>query len=56
MTGSNAVERNKVPRFGGVPVHKRLQDAAAALERAVMIRLVERLPVYGTLPHGAPRR
>ncbi|WP_329394828.1 PucR family transcriptional regulator [Streptomyces melanogenes] len=50
MTGSNAVERNKVPRFGGVPVHKRLQDAAAALERAVMIRLVERLPVYGTLP------
>ncbi|WP_371648484.1 MULTISPECIES: PucR family transcriptional regulator [unclassified Streptomyces] len=50
MTGSNAVERNKVPRFGGVPVHKRLQDAAGALERAVMIRLVERLPVYGTLP------
>ncbi|MEU4351087.1 helix-turn-helix domain-containing protein [Streptomyces sp. NPDC023838] len=49
MTGSNAVERNKVPRFGGVPVHKRLQDAAGALERAVMIRLVERLPVYGTL-------
>lgn len=50
MTGSNAVERNTVPRFGGVPVHKRLQDAAGALERAVMIRLVERLPVYGTLP------
>ncbi|MFI1169942.1 PucR family transcriptional regulator [Streptomyces melanogenes] len=50
MTGSNAEERNKVPRFGGVPVHKRLQDAAGGLERAVMIRLIERLPVYGTLP------
>lgn len=50
MTGSNAVERDQVPRFGGVPVHKRLQDAAGALERAVMVRLVERLPVYGTLP------
>ncbi|MFJ7206105.1 PucR family transcriptional regulator [Streptomyces sp. NPDC098789] len=58
MTGSNGVERergrdrerDRVPRFGGVPVHKRLQDAAGALERAVMVRLVERLPVYGTLP------
>lgn len=50
MTGSNAVERDPVPQFGGVPVHKRLQDATGALERAVMARLVERLPVYGTLP------
>ncbi|MFB7265068.1 PucR family transcriptional regulator [Streptomyces nojiriensis] len=49
MTGSNAVGRVSVPQFGGVPVHKRLQDAAGALERAVMVRLVERLPVYGTL-------
>lgn len=50
MTGSNAVERDQVPRFAGVPVHKRLQDASSALERAVMVRLIERLPVYGTLP------
>ncbi|MFI1105880.1 PucR family transcriptional regulator [Streptomyces melanogenes] len=50
MTGSNAAEGMQVPRFGGVPVHKRLQDASSALERAVMVRLVEQLPVYGTLP------
>ncbi|WP_051833516.1 PucR family transcriptional regulator [Streptomyces katrae] len=49
MTGSNAGGPDSVPQFGGVPVHKRLQDAAGALERAVMVRLVERLPVYGTL-------
>ncbi|MFE0651952.1 PucR family transcriptional regulator [Streptomyces sp. NPDC059534] len=39
-----------MPHFGGVPVHKRLQAAVGTLERAVMVRLVERLPVYGTLP------
>ncbi|MEV5972727.1 helix-turn-helix domain-containing protein [Streptomyces sp. NPDC051921] len=50
MTASNAAARDCVPHFGGVPVHERLQAAAGALERAVMARLVERLPVYGRLP------
>ncbi|WP_420078846.1 PucR family transcriptional regulator [Streptomyces sp. JL4002] len=50
MTASNAVERDPVPQFGGVPVHNLLRSAAGALERAVMVRLVERLPVYATLP------
>ncbi|MCB5166491.1 helix-turn-helix domain-containing protein [Streptomyces bambusae] len=50
MTASNAATPDAVPHFGGVPVHKRLQAAVGALERAVMARLVERLPVYGTLP------
>lgn len=50
MTASNAAERDSAPQFGGIPVHKRLQAAAGTLERAVMGRLVERLPVYGTLP------
>ncbi|MFG2329166.1 PucR family transcriptional regulator [Streptomyces sp. NPDC048604] len=50
MTASNAAQGHSAPRFGGVPVHQRLRDAAATLERAVMVRLVEQLPVYGTLP------
>ncbi|GGT42910.1 transcriptional regulator [Streptomyces purpureus] len=50
MTVSNAAARDSAPRFGGVPVYERLQAAAGALERAVMVRLVERLPVYGRLP------
>ncbi|MFG3039768.1 PucR family transcriptional regulator [Streptomyces sp. NPDC048330] len=50
MTASNTPSGESVPHFGGVPVHKRLQSAVGALERAVMVRLVERLPVYGTLP------
>ncbi|MFE5483045.1 PucR family transcriptional regulator [Streptomyces sp. NPDC056527] len=50
MTASNAAARDAVPRFGGVPVYDLLRAAADALERAVMVRLVERLPVYGRLP------
>ncbi|MEU9860214.1 helix-turn-helix domain-containing protein [Streptomyces sp. NPDC047971] len=50
MIASNAAARGSVPCFGGVPVHDRLTGAAAALERAVMVRLVEQLPVYGRLP------
>ncbi|MFJ6937742.1 PucR family transcriptional regulator [Streptomyces sp. NPDC101132] len=51
MTASNAPEPDQAaPRFGGVPVHKRLRAAEGTLERAVMVRLVERLPVYGALP------
>ncbi|MEU8779289.1 helix-turn-helix domain-containing protein [Streptomyces sp. NPDC048606] len=50
MTAHNTAGRDSAPQFGGVPVHKRLQGAAGTLERAVMARLVERLPVYGTLP------
>lgn len=49
MTASNTAAPD-VPHFGGVPVHRRLQAAAGALERTVMARLVERLPVYATLP------
>ncbi|WP_418960831.1 PucR family transcriptional regulator [Streptomyces tritici] len=51
MTGSNTEGgTGPVPHFGGVPVHKRLLAAAAELESAVMARLVEQVPVYGTLP------
>ncbi|MER7958099.1 MULTISPECIES: helix-turn-helix domain-containing protein [unclassified Streptomyces] len=50
MTASNAAARDSVPHFGGVPVDERLKAAAGVLQRAVMVRLVERLPVYGRLP------
>ncbi|MFB7467340.1 PucR family transcriptional regulator [Streptomyces sp. NPDC056224] len=50
MTASNAAERDPAPQFGGIPVHKRLLDAAAALAPAVMAQLVEQLPPYGALP------
>ncbi|MFD0370429.1 PucR family transcriptional regulator [Streptomyces sp. NPDC127114] len=33
-----------------MPVHSRLLSAAGALESAVLLRLVEQVPAYGTLP------
>ncbi|MFF8840170.1 PucR family transcriptional regulator [Streptomyces sp. NPDC015130] len=50
MTASNATEPDPAPRLGGIPVHKRLLDAAPSLAPAVMARLVEQLPAYGALP------
>ncbi|MFF3618528.1 PucR family transcriptional regulator [Streptomyces sp. NPDC002467] len=50
MTAAKPVEGDEGPRFGGVPVHKRLLAAAPTLAPAVMARLVEQLPAYGALP------
>ncbi|MFG2874574.1 PucR family transcriptional regulator [Streptomyces sp. NPDC048337] len=50
MTASKPAEGSVEPRFGGIPVHKRLLAAAPALAPAVMARLVEQLPAYGALP------
>ncbi|MFJ9576878.1 PucR family transcriptional regulator [Streptomyces sp. NPDC101191] len=53
MTVSNGVEGGagcRAPQIGGVPVSQRLLAATADMESAVMARLVEQLPVYGTLP------
>ncbi|MGW6918761.1 PucR family transcriptional regulator [Kitasatospora sp. NPDC054939] len=50
MTASNTAEPDRAPHFGGLPVHVRLLAAAAHLAPAVMARLVEQLPAYGTLP------
>ncbi|MEU1281118.1 helix-turn-helix domain-containing protein [Streptomyces sp. NPDC005805] len=36
--------------FGGVPLHKRLAAALPDLSSAVLDRLVDHVPVYGTLP------
>ncbi|MFF0204272.1 PucR family transcriptional regulator [Streptomyces sp. NPDC005017] len=47
---SNGVEDGPVPRIGGTPVHQRLLEATPVLESAVMSRLVEQVPAYGTLP------
>ncbi|MFF9721726.1 PucR family transcriptional regulator [Streptomyces gardneri] len=50
VTASNAAEPGPAPQLGGIPVHKRLLDAAPNLAPAVMARLVEQLPSYGALP------
>ncbi|MET9650764.1 PucR family transcriptional regulator [Streptomyces sp. JL2001] len=50
MTTHNDLERDPTPQFGGIPVHRRLLAARPGLESAVVARLVEQLPVYGTLP------
>ncbi|MEV7525933.1 helix-turn-helix domain-containing protein [Streptomyces sp. NPDC091371] len=50
MTASKPAEDTPGPRFGGVPVDKRLLAAAPVLAPAVTARLVEQLPAYGALP------
>ncbi|WP_441247007.1 PucR family transcriptional regulator [Kitasatospora sp. McL0602] len=50
MTVPNVAEGELVPTLGGVPVHSRLLAQTPTLAAAVRARLVEQLPVYGTLP------
>ena len=47
---SNGGNGGPVPQIGGMPVHSRLLAAAGTLESAVLLRLVEQVPAYGTLP------